>query len=189
MIHVALGAVPWNQEADVEGVLKTATVRDERAFPTQSAPEADPKTDPRPFQAPPAKYVPTTTHGALLGGVIACARIDGASGSRNKQHRKLPLRIGQVSRCDCEHATRSSPNKDVESVRVAMELICAIRCAPVHHEQREADCFCVSLCSRDDIGSVLPRACGHAMMKFDSFSFIPQLELKQCVDVITLGCC
>ena len=66
MIHVTLGDVPWNQEADVEGVLKTATARDERAFPTQSAPGTDPKTDPRPVQAPPAKYVPTTTHGALL---------------------------------------------------------------------------------------------------------------------------
>ena len=67
MIHVTLGDVPWNQEADVEGVLKTATARDERAFPTQSAPGADPKTDPRPVQAPPAKYVPTTTHWCLVG--------------------------------------------------------------------------------------------------------------------------
>ena len=50
MIHVALGAVPWNQEADVDGVLKTATARDERAFPTQSAPDTDLKTDPRPLQ-------------------------------------------------------------------------------------------------------------------------------------------
>ena len=30
---------------------------------------------------------------------------------------------------------------------------------------------------------------GHAMMKFDTFSLIPQLEPKQCVDVITLCCC
>ena len=30
---------------------------------------------------------------------------------------------------------------------------------------------------------------GHAMMKFDTFSLIPQLEPKQCVDIINLCCC
>ena len=47
MIHVALGAVPWNQQDDVEGVLKIATARDERAFPTQ-------KDRPSPFSGIPA---------------------------------------------------------------------------------------------------------------------------------------
>ena len=92
MIHVALGAVPWEPgRVTLRVSSKVPQHVTNVHFQLSLHRDTDPKTDPRPFQAPPAKYVPTTIHGALLGGVIACAGIDGVSGSRNKQHRKIAI--------------------------------------------------------------------------------------------------